>query len=806
MKFTTTGSTFKLNGKDFFILSGEVHYFRIPRKLWKRHLEHLKKANCNTVSTYIPWCWHEYEDGKFDFAGYTFPERDLIGFLELCHQMGLYMIVKPGPYILAEYKRNGLPEWLFENYPEVQALDENSRPHPLKMTTYMNPAYLKRVKKWYEHIMPIIRKYQITNNKMIIMMQLCNEIAFYYWFSAKGDYNPSCLNQYYKYLKDNYGKVEKLNKLYDTDYKDFRKVKPPSKEIRNKSDYFKYKDWHSFYHWYYALYLKHLLKLVRNQDIDISVFHNLPGWIDGRALEYPVNVIMYDELEKQSPDIMLGVDHIPEMVDFRNMHDDLICNEVTSAIQNHNRPLMGIEIQAGSRHHKTRVYARELDLFYKACLVHGLKGINFYMFSQGINPPRKGDLGPVFYWQTPLDNSAKSGKLYETISKFGEFIKTHESNIAPMDKKAEIAVGLYRPYYHTEFTIPPFGKRKMNIQSIGLNYDPQAMRDSILFDGIMRSLQVLNEEFRVEDLQNVSLDKLKKYKQLWVMALDCMDEETQRKLSLYIKSGGHLIVLPTFPKMDLNLKKCDYLQRFCKIRDNKSLYPLTPKIDLMEVKDFQCLSRINIYKKDDAKVIARTEAGESCGLTKKAGKGRVSIIGTAFSYELDEHLKAYQALIKTDKISKQVTTDNEDVVAGQRFSKNGSYIYIFNYHKNFQTFKLIIKGLTKGSLLYKFLKNNPINTPPSYGFISPHKQKISKGLSILFTTSELLGFQGDEKMVEIRVAGDKDLRGHLFLETKVKPMKITINNKPIKYTSNLNQLHLEYDHSKKPLSLKIYYR
>ena len=99
MDFKLTSKAFKLNGNDFFILSGEVHYFRIPKRLWRKHLTLLKEASCNTVSTYIPWCWHEHDDNKFDFTGKTCPERNLIGFLDLCHEMGLYVIVKPGPYI-----------------------------------------------------------------------------------------------------------------------------------------------------------------------------------------------------------------------------------------------------------------------------------------------------------------------------------------------------------------------------------------------------------------------------------------------------------------------------------------------------------------------------------------------------------------------------------------------------------------------------------------------------------------------------------------------------------------------------------
>ncbi|MDP8260825.1 MAG: beta-galactosidase [Candidatus Kappaea frigidicola] len=803
MDFKLTSKAFKLNGNDFFILSGEVHYFRIPKRLWRKHLTLLKEASCNTVSTYIPWCWHEHDDNKFDFTGKTCPERNLIGFLDLCHEMGLYVIVKPGPYILAEYKRNGLPEWLFDNYPEVQAIDENSNIHPLKMTTYMNPVYLKYAKRWYDNILPIIRDYQITNNKMIIMMQLCNEIAFYYWFSAEGDYNSECLKYYHEFLENKYTNIKSLNRLYKTDYSAFKKVGPPKGNVKCKKDYFGYRDWHLFYRWYYAVYLTHLLKEVRSQGVDIPTFHNLPGWIDGRALEYPVNVIMYDELEKIAPEIMLGVDHIPETVDFRNLHDDLVCNEVARALQNHRHPTMGVEIQAGSRHHKTRVYANELDLFYKACLVHGLKGINFYMFSQGVNPPRKGDLGPVFYWQTPVDNNAEPSELYDTVQKFGEFIGTHGVKIANSSKKASIGVGLYRPYYHTEFTIPAFGKRKFNVEDLGMHYDPQRLRDSVLFDGLLRALQILNEDFMMEDLQSIDLKHLKKYKQLWVMSLDCMDKDTQKKLANYIKAGGHLVILPTFPQKDLDLKKCTYLEEFCKISNEKTVYPITPKIDLLGVKDFQCFPRINIYKASQAKTIAVTEAGECCGLSKKIEKGKVTILGTAFSYELGEHLEAYKKLINTDKIKKFVKVDNSNIIAGELFGKDCNYLYVMNYHRNYQSFNMQISNMVSPSLK-KILKNKTFLIPSTYGFIAPLNMQLSPGLSITFTTSEVLSINKQKDFIELKITGHKEFDGGLLLKAQNKPKKILINGKKVNFRCNSKEIYLEYAHKQKPLSIKIY--
>ena len=67
-------SGFVLNGEPFFIYSGEIHYFRILKKDWKDRLQKAKKAGLNTVSFYIPWIWHEYKEGSFDFTGKTKPE------------------------------------------------------------------------------------------------------------------------------------------------------------------------------------------------------------------------------------------------------------------------------------------------------------------------------------------------------------------------------------------------------------------------------------------------------------------------------------------------------------------------------------------------------------------------------------------------------------------------------------------------------------------------------------------------------------------------------------------------------------
>jgi beta-galactosidase len=104
MSFIAAQGHFIKNGKPHFVISGEIHYFRLDPKLWEKHLKLLKDSGANTTSTYIPWDWHEYEENKFDFTGETNPARNLIKYIRLCKKVGLDLIVKPGPYILVSYR------------------------------------------------------------------------------------------------------------------------------------------------------------------------------------------------------------------------------------------------------------------------------------------------------------------------------------------------------------------------------------------------------------------------------------------------------------------------------------------------------------------------------------------------------------------------------------------------------------------------------------------------------------------------------------------------------------------------------
>lgn len=694
MSFTAAKGYFLKNGKPFFVISGEIHYFRLDPKLWEKHLRLLKQAGANTTSTYIPWDWHEYEEDKFDFTGETHPARNLIKYFKLCKKVGLDLIVKPGPYILAEYENQGLPGWLLNKVSKnAHALDENGNVIAPDLMSYLSDEYLHYSFLWYDKIMPIISQHQESNGGPITMMQVCNEVGVFQWLSGKIDYNESVIKLYKEFLIDKYKSVETLNSTYGTEYSSFEKVSAPIGKIENKQDYCAYYDFHLFYRHYFALYLDTLIKKIRSFGIDVQLTHNIPGWIYGNAAELPMLISTYEEIMRTRTDIVFGLDHIPEFVSFRNAHYDLACNKILEAMQPY-APVWAAEFQAGTREHHVKSDANDLETFYYASLAHGMKSFNYYMFSQGINPKGKGFYGKTFYYQTPLTFKAEKSPLFDAIKKVDSLINKEKDNLLLSETKADICIGFYKPYFYTEFTTFQLLKEKrLDVEKLGLSLDPRFVREEIFFNGLFRGLQTLNFNYDIHDLENSSLETLLKYKQLWVITTEFMDCDTQSLLASYIKKGGHLVIYPVIPTLDLYLNPCTILKDKLDIQFSKS--ESSNKINAFGIEDvFTIFRSKQIYQSSDAEIVSKTNNGEACGIRKKIEKGTVTILGYAFGYTSDEHLHLYEKIILLDKIKRQAKVSDPYIQFVIRKGKKNSYMFLLNYHNQKKTFTVDSKRFT----------------------------------------------------------------------------------------------------------------
>lgn len=154
-------SQFTLEKKPFRILGGSVHYFRVPRNYWEDRLLKMKACGINTLTTYVPWNLHEPERGVFDFKD----ELDLEAYLQLASSLGLWVILRPGPYICAEWDLGGLPSWLLR--------DEDMK----LRTTYS--GFTDAVNSFFDEVIKRVTPYQYSQGGPIIAVQVENEYGSY---------------------------------------------------------------------------------------------------------------------------------------------------------------------------------------------------------------------------------------------------------------------------------------------------------------------------------------------------------------------------------------------------------------------------------------------------------------------------------------------------------------------------------------------------------------------------------------------------------------------------------------------------
>ncbi len=671
--------TFLLDGREFFLHSGELHYFRVAASDWPRHLRAMKASGLNTVSTYICWDWHEHAPGKFDFTGKTDPRRNFVGFLEQVKKAGLFAIVKPGPYILAEYDGNGIPKRLLDPKQPMFARNEQDRPWSTDAITFLHPQTLEHTYRWYDRVLPIVAKYQLSNGGPIAMMQVDNEVGLQHWLMAQADHNPVVLAMYREYLKKRFGTIAEYNRLSGERWASFRAVRPPSGDVRDLKHYAAYFEWHAFWRHYFARHLRTLVEKIRTYGIDLQLTHNVAGWIYGSASEMPMILSFYADVMRECPEIVFGLDHIPEFQSFRNAHCDLPINQMLRAQQGHG-PVWAAEFQAGTREHNVRNDARDMALFYQASLAHDLGGLNYYMFSQGENPPGGGVYGKMFYWQTPLDVKGRPSPLYDVTAQMGRFLKKHGRRLLKTETKAEIGVAWYAPYGYTEIvTSQLMSRKKLDAAKIGLRHDPRFLRETVLYDGLLRCLQALNLNYRIFDLAKATPDEMRRFEQVYVVAADYMDADAQRKLATLVEEGGNLVMMPGLPRLDLAMRPCEVLRK--RLGVETRFEASARKISILGIDELYTASNVKeLYAAKRGEAIARTADGDVCGIERKVGRGRATLIGAAIVYNLDSHLEFFAALAARGGVRRDVEVSDPDVNVVLRRGEGYAYLFALNYH------------------------------------------------------------------------------------------------------------------------------
>ena len=379
-------TSLKIDGKREFLLSGEFHYFRVPKTAWRERLRLLKAVGGNCVATYVPWIVHEPEDGKIVFG--DCPQRDLDGFLKVVREEGLKAVVRPGPYQYSELVYSGLPRWLVEGHPEIAKRHANGTPVRLGSVDYNHPYFLRRTRDYFKAVADVIRPHLAANGGCIAMVQLDNEMCgIHTWFGYQRSvgYFEACAD----YLKTLRGYLEEFG------------ITGPYCHNAGGADM--------------ATYYAPCVRAFGTKDF---------------LLGYDHYYNLGDSFSGYNPTV------------------GYLCSALFACdvMRSYGYPPIGFEIQAGTIGDFPPILKEDILACHMANLAAGLKGINWYVFTGGPNVPGTGNMADVYDYSAPVAADGAKRSTYDALKAFGGFVKAHPE-LLEATRETSVQVGFEWTHY-----------------------------------------------------------------------------------------------------------------------------------------------------------------------------------------------------------------------------------------------------------------------------------------------------------------------------------------------------------------------
>lgn len=726
--FTVRNGQFWLDYKPVLIQAGEFHYYRTPRDQWRHRLGLLQQAGFNTMATYIPWLWHQPKESIYDFDGHSHPMRDLSGFLDLASDMGLWIIPRPGPYIMAETINEGIPPWVFEKYPQIAFISQDNNIQ--NIVSYMHPDFLACVSQWYQAIFEVLTPRQITRGGKIIMVQLDNEMAMMPWVRRILDTNPDTMSRFAAYLMDAYR--AQLPEAYPTDnLADFLRegiLHPEEPSAENIVE-----DYRRFYRRYLRDYASFLSLEAKSNGLEVPPIINIHGFANG-GKTFPIGISQLIDVIRMEG-MLAATDVYPGIIGEGTFHQLLMVNEITKAIQNPEQPLFSMEFQSGGNPDFSNTQSSLYDLHTRLCISSGMRGINHYSFFGGENDPI---LSPVkrHDWGPPVRPDGTLRRHYHRYPKLSNVLKAYGADLILSQPKPVATIGLLLDYFMTEVN------NRFTIEATSILTH---QREVILFDMIGRGLALTHRAFNAVDLVTADLN-VADIPVCWVMIERQCNANTQQKLVDYIRSGGNLILAGRMCTEDFYHRGCTILRDALGVTNIFGGSPfISTMIQVFHYPEVPA-SFVETYEGEFDEIFAADQDGEVVGFIKTIGKGKVLVFGASMEVvTLGDLDIVHQMALKMDCPSPFELSEWLDIRIS--VGANGSFLFINNYEDDPVETKIMYHGKP-------LLGGNPVHLPARTGQILPVDWQINKGILIHYITSEIVEIREDGKTIELKTQQD----------------------------------------------------
>jgi len=593
------------DGRPYFVVASDYQYYRDRRDHWRDRLEKLQQSGVEVITFYTPWRHHlQIQGGEhtFDFDGTTKDSRDLRSFLTTIAELGLYMIVKPGPFVHSELNVGGLPDFLCPSFNGAIPAARRHHGGPCYWTydASILPAPLDQqvnnlVRQWLGAVGRELRPY-VSEEGPIIGLQLNDETIY----CTSNDppwhigYEPSGMDYYHKLLFARYQDLPTYNRLHGTELSAWQFAPAPrlaaQDEIANqpagsgrREDLLQYIDW-AEYQWRYRrdLYARYeeylgiseLPYLTNYAGITPPIEENVPD------LKEEAQEAIPPDFAKVYPEwwfAMNRIDHDRDVHEYGMIswlgvaaYDEDVFNRYVNTA----RRARGINMEEnwGFAALYDRRSKYPIIPFFQTLLsvAGGATGYDIFVgastdyWDETLDRITKLQC-PTFPSDAPIDEHGNLRPLYHTGKMLNAWFLEHGEALLACEMEIDCSYLLYAPYAAVSGWVPDERYWKMDGHQI-----PRCGYQG--FEPFSRSLQQAGYSFGLFELDAATNEQMHMSQSLAIQSAFFMDADSQRRLADYVSGGGRLFISGDLPEVDLTWQPCTVLKEAVEQADENVVY------------------------------------------------------------------------------------------------------------------------------------------------------------------------------------------------------------------------------------------
>jgi beta-galactosidase len=562
-----------LSGRRRLWLAGDYPYYRDTVANWARKLARMREAGLEVVSLYIPWRHHlgltQGGEQTFVFAAERDDNRDVLRFLSLASEAGLFALVKPGPFVHGEIQLGGLPDHTSPSKDPRRAAALSSDGEPLlsqdlALPSAFCPEFLKDAEAWIKAVWSRVIKDRVYPKGPIIGVQIGNE-GVYSDVSMDiraFDYSAPGLRRFRRSLANKYRVIDALNAAYGSELGSFGDASPASRweGTAGLAAYLDWGEWscrylREFYQMWSGLLGDDVLKII---NISPPALPRAPGGRPRGGLDA--------WLSRVQPERLAEVNYGFTSWAGNAMYDDTALVSYVLASKRRRGP--NVEENWGFLWHDER-YAHPITPVYHAllALAAGASGFTVYTacatasFGPQIDLdkeylrrvlPKPDIYDPPYCGEAPISVDGKQGKKFGVLALLTHFFRAEGEELLGCAPPADITWGLYAPYSYVAAWDPPPAERYKGLRL------PAPASEGLV--ELVVTCLARGADLKLLSLETAADRALAAHKRVVLAGSFFMDEAVQEKLAAYVEGGGTLAMLWESPLYNERRQFCEIIQ------------------------------------------------------------------------------------------------------------------------------------------------------------------------------------------------------------------------------------------------------